>query len=64
MSETFSVSFEKSTEIVVVRLTGFFREHRIDPVSQVIDQVQAERPKLIELDLEQLRFVDSAALGY
>jgi len=63
MSDKFSVSFEKSGETVVIRLSGFFREHRLHPFSQVIEQAEAEHPSLIQLDLEQLRFVDSAALG-
>lgn len=63
MSESFSASLENSGKTAVIHMSGFFREHRIETFSKVFFQAGTEQPGLIELDLEQLLFVDSAALG-
>ncbi len=64
MNDQFPVSFRITQNTAVIRLTGFFRQDRVEQFSEVVSEAEAGRPDMIILDLEGLTHMDPGALRH
>lgn len=63
MSDSLTVKCERQPAALVVRMIGAAGMAEMDELTERIDEVIAERPKLVVLDLNQLSFVNSLVIG-
>ncbi|MGD9689539.1 MAG: STAS domain-containing protein [Phycisphaerales bacterium] len=63
MSDTLLVKCERGPKALVMRLEGAAGMAEMDELTERIDEVIAEKPKLVILDLNQLSFVNSLVIG-